>query len=294
MSEQQAPNEAGEETAGEVVPFGTFLEEYPLNALQTVGDYYSDTQRPDFNRYEKSTPALRLFCNKCSGMRNFEGKWEHNRHISKSTPKTDSLAYTCRDCQEFVKYYFLLSDPIPDSTNGKAIKLGEYPELNIDIPSSLPGLFGLDYPYFIKGLKCEKQGFGVAAYVYYRRVVENQKNRLLDEIIKVANKVGASADIIKKLTDARQETQFKKALDMAGSSFPETLLVDGQNPFTLLHKALSIGIHSEDDGRCLQLAHNIRVVLTDLSVRMKIALSETKELRGALSALEKFNSETGS
>jgi|GEM_PF-6223240 len=76
--------------------------------------------------------------------------------------------------------------PFDNEGNGVALKVGEIPELHIDLPSALPGLLGVDYKFFIKGLNCEKQGFGIGAFAYYRRVVENQKGRFILQIAKVA------------------------------------------------------------------------------------------------------------
>lgn len=61
----------------------------------------------------------------------------------------------------------------------------------------------------------ENQGLGVGAFIYSRRVGENQKNRILDEIVKVSKKLGQQEDKIEKLKSAITETQFSKALDMA-------------------------------------------------------------------------------
>ena len=84
---------------------------------------------------------------------------------------------------------------------------------------------------------------------------------MLDEILKVSEKLSAKDEIIETIKNAILETQFSKAIDMVKDSLPESLLVDGHNPFKLLHKALSIGIHSETDDKCLEIAHNIRMVL---------------------------------
>jgi hypothetical protein len=292
LNSSEEPEKNGEEVKQNRVSFATFLEEYPVNTRQAVSNYYS--QLKDTSKLRKSTPILRIFCNDCGGMRNFEGEWAHHSVLDKSLPPTDFLVYICRDCKKFEKFYSLFSRATDEEGNGEAIKLGEHPELNIDLPSILPTLFGQDYPYFIKGLKTEKQGFGVAAYTYYRRVVENQKNRLLDEILKVAKKVGASSEVINNLENAIAESQFAKAIDITKDTFPESLLIDGHNPLKLLHKALSIGIHKETDERCLQLAHDIRIVLTDLSTRIKVAMSERKELKTALLSLTEFNKERGS
>ena len=55
-------------------------------------------------------------------------------------------------------------------------------------------LVGPDRDDFLKGRRCENQGLGVGAFIYYRRVVENQKNRILGvcriNLIKSTEKIG--------------------------------------------------------------------------------------------------------
>lgn len=286
---QDNTNDSGKEEEPEFIPFATFLADYPTGTWQKVTDCYNDRHRSSYDRLLKCTPPLRLYCSKCNGVRNFDGKWKHYHYFEKGKTAEDFLVYTCRDCDEYEKHYCLLSWLIDEEGGGEVIKIGEYPELNIKLPTSLPKLLGEDYPYFIKGLKCEKQGLGIAAYSYYRRVVENQKDRLFGEILKVAEKLGAKKQIIQTVQSAIDEVQFSKAVDIIKEALPESLLIDGHNPFKLLHKALSVGIHNQPDEKCLKLAHDIRIVLTDLSERLKMALSEKKGLRSAVSSLLKFN-----
>ena len=61
---------------------------------------------------------------------------------------------------------------------------------------------------------------GIGAYSYYRRDIENQKNRLLDAIIRVAQKIGASQDMLDDLNKAKEETQFTKAVDVLDDLSP--------------------------------------------------------------------------
>ena len=275
----------------EYVPFKTFLEEYPIGTPQTVSEFYKK-ERTQYVVYNtKCTPTLRLYCDECKGMRNFDGDWIHSERIETNLPRDDFLVYKCRDCDTYEKHFCLGLFSIDDKGNGNVFKIGEYPELYIKLPSNLQSLLGNDFASFIKGLKCEKQGLGIGAYIYYRRVVENQKNRLLGEIQKVLEKLSAQKEMIETIQKAILETQFSKAIDMVKDSLPESLLVDGHNPFKLLHKALSIGIHKLPDEECLQIAHNIRMVLIDLCERIKIALSEQKELKDSVSSLLNFNKE---
>jgi VIT1/CCC1 family predicted Fe2+/Mn2+ transporter len=126
---------------------------------------------------------------------------------------------------------------------------------------------------------------GVGAFIYYRRVVENQKNRILGEIIKVSEKIGAAKEKVEKLKSAITETQFSKALDMAKDSIPESLLINGHSPILLLHSALSEGVHALTDEQCLDLAGSVRIVFGELSERLSQALKDEAELTKALSKL---------
>jgi len=66
------------------------------------------------------------------------------------------------------------------------------------------------------------------------------------------------------------ETQFSKAIETIKAAIPESLLIDGHNPLTLLHDALSEGLHAQTNEDCLELATSIRVVLTELAERIPV------------------------
>src|SRR5206468_2468260 len=113
----------------------------------------------------------------------------------------------------------------------------------------------------------ENQGFGIGAFAYYRRLVEDLKNGLINEIIKTCGKVHNAAGFIPILEKARNETQFSKAIEEIGDAIPDALRIDGHNPLTLLHQALSRDLHTASDDDCLEAASAIRVVLAELSER---------------------------
>ena len=73
-------------------------------------------------------------------------------------------------------------------------------------------------------------------------------------------------------------------------ALPETLLIRGQNPLTLLHSALSGGIHGKNDEECLELAHAVRVVLIEFAEKMAAALNDEAELGAAVARLMKARS----
>jgi hypothetical protein len=76
-----------------------------------------------------------------------------------------------------------------------------------------------------------------------------------------------------------------KAIESVKDSIPESLLVNGHNPLTLLHSALSEGLHAQTDEQCLELAQAVRVVLAELAERIGQALKDEAELNAAISRL---------
>jgi hypothetical protein len=172
-------------------------------------------------------------------------------------------------------------------TGGRAIKLGEWPPFGPHTPARVLRLIQPDKDIYLKARQAENQGLGIGAFSYYRRVVENQKDRLIDNIIQVANKLKADQSTLNKLAAAKQETRFGPAVELVKDAIPQTLLIDGHNPLTLLHSALSQGLHAQSDQECLELATTIRVVLTDLAERLSQALKDHAEIQGAISRLMK-------
>lgn len=91
------------------------------------------------------------------------------------------------------------------------------------------------------------------------------------------------------LKDARDGFQFSNSMDTLKPAIPPVLLIKGHNPLKLIHAALSEGLHAKSDDECLRLAHDIRVVLAELSERISIALKDEAELQAAVSRLAKRN-----
>ena len=173
-----------------------------------------------------------------------------------------------------------------DGTSAVVAKLGEDPPFGPPTPARVITLIGPDRNLFLRGRRAENQGFGIGAFAYYRRVVENQKGRIIQEIARVAGKLGASPDVLAEFEKAAAETQFSKAIDQVKSAIPQVLLIDGQhNPLTLLHTALSEGLHDHTDEECLEIAQDIRLVLTELAERASTALREEAELKKSVSRL---------
>jgi hypothetical protein len=238
--------------------------------------------------YQMDTPEIAIHCTgiNCNGIRFFRAKSDSGPVLVSPHFETGYLSYTCSNCRKEIKTFSIMAAlDQSDLSSGECYKFGEYPSYGPPTPARLIKLIGPDRDIFIKGRQCENHGLGIGAFVYYRRVVENQKSRIFDEIIRVSEKIGAPADMLGKLHAAREETQFHKAVQTVKDALPASLLVNGRNPLTLLHSALSEGLHGKTDAACLELAHDVRVLLAEFSERLGQALKDEAELNTAVARL---------
>lgn len=291
------PEETQTETEKEKISLAEFLENIPPNSSTKVHGLVSVRKigGSHHSQYGKNliTPEIQLHCpnDSCNGTRFFRCQTEAQT-LQRKFPKHVYLEYKCSNCERTIKRFSILVNWNAGGSKGECLKLGEVPAFGPPTSSKLIKLIGPDRDVFLKGRRCENQGLGIGAFSYYRRVVENQKDRILDKVIKVAQQVGAPKEMIQQLQEARGETQFSKAIESVKSAIPESLLISGHNPLTLLHSALSDGLHDRSDEHCLELASHIRVILGELSDRLAQALKDEAEVNNALSKLMAIKRET--
>ncbi len=267
--------------------FAEFLQSIPVEVTKLVSEVLGWTTTHSYPFLEK--PDLRLHCpsDDCSGIRTFT---TNNGNAITSNWDYEYMHYTCRNCKKSAKTFSLLVRPYEKSGSAKVYKLGEYLPFGPPLHPKVIALVGSDRELFLKGRRAELRGLGIGAFAYYRRVVDEQKGRIISEIGRVASRLGATPGILQLFAEAEKETQFSAAIDKINDAIPESLLVTGHNPLTLLYSALSEGLHEKTDEECLELATSIRVVLTELAERISTALKDEAELRGAVSQLLRRNS----
>jgi hypothetical protein len=282
--ENPTSNPGSPPPAGSVPPkkairtFAQFLESAPPDVAEEVSDL--TVSNTNGHRYLNS-PELHLHCDVCGGVRIFHTG--HDSFISGGL-EYETVSYLCRNCCKTTKTFSLVLKD--GKKSGVVQKLGELPPFGPPTPTRLFKLVGEeDRELFLKGRRAELRGLGIGAFAYYRRIVEQQKGRIIEEIGKVAVKLKPSNETAELFAKAKVETQFSKAIAMIKAAIPESLLIDGHNPLTLLHDALSEGLHAQTDEECLELATSIRVVLTELAERISTALKEEAELKTALGRL---------
>jgi hypothetical protein len=295
MAEENKSSETSATKTVEPAPvsFAEFLEAAPPSQYRGVHDLIEQKRYASGQiYYEVSTPELQLHCahEHCNGLRFFRFVRGELSIASERNDRLSYLTYVCSNCRKSNKIYSLhiIPDEKPE-LSGRCYKFGEVPPYGPPTPARLIRLFGKERDIFLKGRRCENQGLGIGAFSYYRRVVERQKDQIFDEIVRVSEKIGAPAEMIETLKLAKQENKFSKAVSSVKDAIPAALLVNGHNPLTLLHSALSAGLHAQSDERCLELAHDIRVVLAELSERLGQLLKDEAELQAAVSRLLNSN-----
>ncbi|MDZ7680350.1 MAG: hypothetical protein U5J63_01245 [Fodinibius sp.] len=94
--------------------------------------------------------------------------------------------------------------------------------------------------HYKKGLICESQGYGIGAFSYYRRIVEDIDD-LLDEISSLLK--GEELD---KYQEALQKTKktnvTQDKIELVKDLLPQILRPDNMNPLSTLHSTLSEGL----------------------------------------------------
>ena len=200
QAQQQPPNQ-------ELLSVKEFFEKVPPGRAVPVkdirGKLVNQFAEPNRNLYLINLPVLELHCgtDSCGGNRLFEAI--HDVTVCLGIRTHEFVWYKCRNCEGNAKTYALWIFANKQDNNGNVYKFGEIPQFGPRTPARVISLIRDEMDYYAKGRRAENQGMGIAAFAYYRRVVENQKDKILDEIIRVAGKIGASQKMLEHLNTAK-------------------------------------------------------------------------------------------
>lgn len=288
--DKPAPKE--QTTAAVQVTMRKLLEEVPPYSLRFVSDLFSNRQ----SRYFRFPDDIRIHCDhdNCAGVR---------RHIREDVSNTFEnrnhayafVVYRCVDCNQ-TSHRFAVVGIIESGKPDVGVKVLQDPLFGNPIPKRLFQVIGEENrAFFLQARRAIGRGLGIGAYAYYRRMVENTKFELIDSILKVARGTNAASTQIELLERAQSERQFSKAIDLLRdvSAIPPILLINGQNPLTLIHDLLSEGIHGLSDQECLARAQEAEVILCEIADKMQIALTERKTVNDALASIMNRKREGG-
>ena len=151
-------------------------------------------------------------------------------------------------------------------------KIGQNPPYQIRPKKEVNDyLTGEDKDNYPKALMCLSQGYGIGAFSYFRRIVENEIRK-----------------IVKDTTGSDLPTEAERASKLIDDSFkllPASLKGFGDNPIKLLWSNLSIGLHSMTEEQCLDKAQLIDKVLSFVIEKINEEKTQGKEIKEAIKRL---------
>ena len=118
----------------------------------------------------------------------------------------------------------------PRESGKSVMKVGQYPPWSIEPEPSVKVALGVHLEDYKKGKINESQGYGVGAFAYYRRIVENLIDDLLNDIGELLRGDADHAAYVTKLADVRECHTAEAKIDVVKDLIPAPLRQGGSNP----------------------------------------------------------------
>ena len=215
---------------------------------------------------------------------------------TKAMSKIVYLRYGCMACSQETKE-FILRFNVRKNKNKAEIyyeKIGQYPQFPNDPPKEFENWDKELLTFYQRGKACEDHGFGIGAFAYYRRIVERTIDSLLNDVALFFDSPEtkerymeelAKAEAEQALNEAKATINAQRKIELVKNMLPQILRPGNIDPLGVLHKALSIGIHDEDEEFCLKLAGEIRNTLVALMRRLAIVKDDEEVYRNSIQAV---------
>ena len=149
----------------------------------------------------------------------------------------------------------------PNETRYYVTKVGQYPAWSIEVPKAMRERLGDNTDLYRRGLTSESQGYGIAAYAYYRRILESVVDSILGELADLLTDEGERKGYLEALEKVKDSNVASEKIGVVRDLLPANLIQGGINPLRILHEALSVGLHEWDEEVCLAHAEAIRTSL---------------------------------
>jgi hypothetical protein len=154
------------------------------------------------------------------------------------------------------------------------MKIGQFPEQSTSISSAIEKRLGASAVFYRRALTCRNEGFGLAAVAYFRRVVEDKTNELVDVVADSAQTMGMSEGDVAHIRAAKAQKRYEDKLKVAAEAIPNVMKPDGANPLQALYDLLSVGLHTQTEEECLQVADEVREIFDYLFDRLRAEIED--------------------
>lgn len=258
------------------MPNREFLETYPLYRKLPLQIH------EELNAIPKV--PIKMGCGKCGNDQTFlmiNEYYERRPYLNyPSKGEIVYLEYNCAGCGEFDRNFL-----VKISNDGSSVmKVGQFPAWETKGNSTVERILGTHRTYLTRGLICESQGYGIAAFSYYRRIVEEIIDRLLDQIEGLLS--GPELETYRVALAKTKTTRVTaEKIDLVKDLLPPVLRPDEMNPLRVLHETLSQGLHAESDEVCLESAEIVREVVVFLATQIESAAVAKKTFTSGMRTL---------
>jgi len=262
-----------------------FLEKKPLYS-------WSKVDLPENVAQFCSLSKIEMECPECRKSRPFSDKRPRGSGLGQSITKVESDIYsfqfTCDGCSSS-RYIFWVEVDIEER---RIRKVGQSPARSINLDKDLERFLEGDAEFFKRALICESQGYGIAAFSYYRRVLENSIGKILQSLRSVLELNNASSEEIEKIDKALNSIVMDERIKIAKDAVPNHLRPNRMNPLAIIYDTLSAGIHRLPEEQCLENSQHIRIALSYLIKALTQQNEEQKAFLDSMKSLNDFNSES--
>jgi len=247
---------------------------------------------PEYTHQFCSLTQIEMECPKCKKSRPFSDRRPRGSGAGQSIPKLESDIYsfrfTCDSCTSG-KYVFFVE---VDTEEKRVRKIGQNPAWSINLDKDLEKFLEGDSDFLKKALICESQGYGIAAFSYYRRILENSIGKTLQGLRSMLELNNAPLEEIEKIDKALKGIVMDERIKIAKDAVPNHLRPNKMNPLAIIYDTLSAGIHRLSEEQCLENSQHIRVALSYLIRALTQQNEEQKAFLDSMKSLNDFNSES--
>lgn len=163
-------------------------------------------------------------------------------------------------------------------------KVGQIPAWSKRPDKVLARLVSSHQDNYRKGIACESHGYGIGAYAYYRRIVEDIIDELLASITELIEP-SEKGKYMRAIEETKKTIVAQEKIALVRDLLPPVLRPDGMNPLSILHSSLSEGIHDKTDDECLELAQHIREALIFLANQIAVHRESSKRFTESMRKL---------
>ena len=222
---------------------------------------WSEFTPPQVNRSSLWVAEIDSFCEVCDQVRPFQdlrprgGGAGLNLQVKALSTGTSFLEFTCASCRNSKREFHV--EQVVESNKVSLQKYGELPRKPLPRDPRLKKFITVDLELYEKGSICLANGYGIAAYTYFRRVVESNIARLIELIEADAQACSVEASVLEALGELKLESPMSEKIRVANNAMPSYLIPNGLNPLGKMYKVLSEGVHAHSDAECLKNAESL-------------------------------------